>query len=274
MAAPGLAGERIKALLADRGGTLWVAARQGVGPLVAGQWTPSAFQNTPGHEARTLMQDRAGRIWLGTYDGSLRVLDQGQFVPFARAPTQQLGSVSCLLEDREGTLWVGTGRGLYRLGREGLEAVTPPESQATLPVVALFEDEEGSIWVGTDGGGLLQLRSARMLVYTTRQGLPKNNVLSLHQDSAGAMWIGTYGGGIARFAEREVAGTWSMKDGLGSDEINALYSDRTGTLWVGHMRGLDRIEQGGPVRRSRRSWRRSPSCPCWSTALAGSGSGR
>jgi ligand-binding sensor domain-containing protein/signal transduction histidine kinase len=241
----GLASNVITALSSSADGSLWVATEGGISRLKEGRWTSfSAEQGLPSGKPQSILQDRAGRIWVGTDDGTLVRFEQGRFTQYRRAEGLMGERISSLLEDREGNLWVGTSAGLHRLAGERLEAMTPSSG----PVPTLFEDMEGNLWVGTDGGGVLQLRSARLWVVTARQGLPKDNVLTLHEDAQGALWVGTYGGGVARLEGNTVTGTWSTRNGLPSDDVTALHSTREGILWAGLMkRGLARIE-GGRVR--------------------------
>jgi ligand-binding sensor domain-containing protein/signal transduction histidine kinase len=236
----------VTALLASPDGALWVATEAGIHQRGQdGRWTlyGTAQEPLPGR-ALSLLRDRGGQLWVGTDNGRLVLLSQGHFTQFGPAQGLVAERIHTLREDQDGNLWIGTSGGLYRRNGERFEAM----GHEAEPVVSLFEDAEGSLWVGTDGGGLLQLRSARLRVYTTSQGLPKNNVLSLHEDAQGALWVGTYGGGLARMRGEAGVEHWSAKEGLPSEEVTAIHSDAQGSVWVGLMRrGLVRLE-GGRVR--------------------------
>jgi ligand-binding sensor domain-containing protein/signal transduction histidine kinase len=241
----GLASDEVKGLLAASDGTLWVATREGVSRLKEGRWLSYApAQGIPSQGAKTLLEDRQGRVWLGTYSGVLLRFEQDRFVQYGKAEGLTGERVTELLEDRDGILWVGTSSGLHRFAGERLELMTPGVGS----VLSLFEDREGSLWVGTDDQGLLQLRSARVEVYSTWHGLPLDNVLSLHEDREGALWVGTSGGGLARLFGHKVTAAWSQAQGLAGDHVTSVYATRDGIIWVGLLKGgLNRIE-GGQLR--------------------------
>lgn len=243
-AGQGPLGELVTALWADADGGLWVATDGGISHRdKQGRWTPYGSGQPPlTGRARSLLRTRSGQLWAGMDSGSLVLLERGGFTHHGPAQGLKAERIISLLEDRDGNLWVGTSNGLYRRAGERFELLGP----AAEVVQSLFEDTEGSLWVGTDGAGLLQLRSARLRVYTTRQGLPKDNVLTLQEDAQGAIWAGTYGGGVARLAgEAAEVRSWSAQEGLPSEEVTALHAAADGSMWVGLLkRGVARIHGG------------------------------
>lgn len=68
-----------------------------------------------------LLEDRSGRLWLGTAGGGLNRFDRAteRFTRFKHEPDNpnslSADVVSALYEDRSGMLWVGTWNGLNRL---------------------------------------------------------------------------------------------------------------------------------------------------------------
>ena len=143
-----------------------------------------------GAAAVAAVEDRAGGVWVSTFNGLRRVappspvfqhlalpapgratrltLDrQGRILAsvFERPPAFPPGLALCALdayEDADGALWVATfasdgGRGLHRLGRDGSHArYTPdPSDPGTLPhslLRVLHEDPAGRLWIGTEAG--------------------------------------------------------------------------------------------------------------------------
>jgi ligand-binding sensor domain-containing protein len=65
----------------------------------------------------------------------------------------------------------------------------------------LVIDPDGSLWVATLGGGIAHYQAGKFHSYTSRDGLPSDDIGSLYRDSQGTMWIGTRGGGIARLVQ-------------------------------------------------------------------------
>jgi ligand-binding sensor domain-containing protein len=76
-----------------------------------------------------------------------------------------------------------------RAGRR-VEALSSDVRLPNNRVAALLEDHEGSIWVGTNGG-LLRLRDAPYVTYTTEHGLADTYMRSVLQARDGTLWAGT-----------------------------------------------------------------------------------
>ncbi len=68
--------------------------------------------------------------------------------------------------------------------------------------------------------------------YTTKDGLPSNEIHVLYQDSRGYLWIGTAEG--LSVYDGNTFTNYSAQDGLGFNYVTAVIEDRTspGTMWI------------------------------------------
>ena len=114
--------------------------------------------------SRALMNDRRGRLWVGTRDGELIAFD-ADYNPLYRLPVQGRGTgmIYTLKEDSSGCIWVGTkGEGLYRLKPAGggyavthyVHSDADPYSLNDNQIYCVEEDAAGRIWIATYGGGI------------------------------------------------------------------------------------------------------------------------
>jgi signal transduction histidine kinase/ligand-binding sensor domain-containing protein/DNA-binding response OmpR family regulator len=163
----------VRNLLVTRDGMLWIASRGGLhrmdtrsgqlsGQLVSYQHDPASGASLADNVVRPMLEDRQGRLWVGTFDG-LDLLDRatGKFRHFRHDPGDP-GSLShdevhYLLEDHSGTLWVGTAVGLNKMviGSDGtprFQRFTRRDGMEDDVVAALQEDLDGYIWVSTSSG--------------------------------------------------------------------------------------------------------------------------
>lgn len=104
---------------------------------------------------------------------------------------------------------VGTdGNGLFRLHLTGkeykLSRFAGLKEMESISVQSLMKDSENNLWVSTKGNGTIQLifsgnfgsiKSAK--VYSSKSGLPADDVRTVFQDIEGNYWIGTLGYGIS-----------------------------------------------------------------------------
>jgi len=102
--------------------------------------------------------------------------------------------ICSLLQTSQGYLWIGTDKGLIRFDGVGftdfLAAKTPGISQGGSSFAALWEDSRGGVWAGTHGG-VTHYDGRRFSTFTTRDGLPANNILRVDGDQTGVVWIYT-----------------------------------------------------------------------------------
>jgi signal transduction histidine kinase/ligand-binding sensor domain-containing protein len=153
-------------------------------------------------------------------------------------------SVQSIVQTRDGYLWLGTQEGLARF--DGVrftvfDRVNTPEIRHN-SIQALLEARDGSLWIATYVGGLTRFKEGRFSVYTTREGLPDDQVLCLHEDRQGRLWIGTRGG-LASFDGRSFT-TYGTRQGLLDPRVWTVAEDAGGALWIGTDGGLNRLADG------------------------------
>ena len=280
--APGLKQGRVRAVMEDRSGDLWVGSFGGGVQRVAAsarrdgiEWP---FETLPfpadaPEAARlvwSLLQDRAGRIWVATDNGVYWANpDAPSWHPEPPLPPKErAGGVRVLLEDDRGRIWVGSSSGLWRFDAFGqarqpvplapVGGAEPWFAQQDRSVYALHQDSEGRIWVGTSGGlHILGADGTPLARYRVADGLPGAIVWDIHRHSDGTVYIGS-NGGLMRVVDAEQVSALrfeaiGLKAGLPRSMIYAIASDRQGQLWLTSNRGLIRLD---PVSLHHRVWRR------------------
>ena len=118
----------------------------------------------PARYVTSLLQDRAGVVWVGTHDGLYRLtVAQGQPVGLAAVDVglpyrDNHIYVTCLMEDRRGALWIGTMQGLHRRSADGrVERIAHSLRPDAWTIHALLDDRDGRVWVGTRYAGVFLL---------------------------------------------------------------------------------------------------------------------
>jgi signal transduction histidine kinase/CheY-like chemotaxis protein/ligand-binding sensor domain-containing protein/AraC-like DNA-binding protein len=72
------------------------------------------------------------------------------------------------------------------------------DKNASAFIVAMLFNDDGTVWLGTEGGGicLYNMETREIHVFTTRAGLPSNDVYSIERDGRDRLWVST-GSGLA-----------------------------------------------------------------------------
>lgn len=142
------------------------------------------------------------------------------------------GPVTALAQTSDGFLWVGSSDGLYRFDGVVFERYEP-HSGGPFPVgavTALLALPNGDLWIAFAPGALDLLRNGKVTSYSTRDGLPSQDIWSLAQDRDGTIWAGTNDGLVRLEGDRwkEAGIDWNFQ----GRAVRALFVDRQGTLWA------------------------------------------
>ena len=217
---------------------LGVVVTAGPGIRQATWHSMNAMDGLLGSFVQTLVQDREGNIWLGTYGGLSRY-DGWQFTHFSAGDGLANENIQSLLEDRLGNLWIGTENGLSRYDGREFVHFTTTDGLSDNSVVDLLEDRSGDLWIGTENG-LNRYDGREFVHFTAADGLVNGSLKALLEDRSGNLWIGTENG-LSRYDGREFS-QFGAEDGLGGIWILALAEDRSGRLWIGTENGLSRYD--------------------------------
>ncbi len=260
----------VNAICQDRRGTLWFAtATAGLSRLddptpFDGRFRFTTYRHDSsrpgslsGDRLLSLIEDRAGRLWIGTVDDGAAVLDPntGLFA-FYRPDKDDPASLSdnsieCIYEDTRSAIWMGTlSGGLNRLDPSTGDIrryVHDPSNLGSLSdnhVTSVLEGHDGRLWVSTANGlNCLDPETGSATRYFVENGLPNNYIYGLLLDDEGLLWMGT-NRGLSRFDPRN--GTFrnfTTDDGLQGNEFNAgaYHGSPEGELFFGGHNGFNRF---------------------------------
>lgn len=154
--AQGLPLDGVNDVLQTRDGYLWVATFDGLARFDGNAFTlfpvgqtrtssdagPAPTDGPPSQRTTVLMEDRRGRLWIGTEDSGLGLLDHGDFLHLPTCGRQC--QINALIEGNDG-IWVASDQGLWRVDPEALRSEPVLHSPRSLTGLAL--DASGAIWV-------------------------------------------------------------------------------------------------------------------------------
>lgn len=189
----GLPNDRVKCVVRDSHGYLWLCTQEGLARYDGGQFT--SYRTTDGlphASVNDVLETRAGDYWialngvgLARFHPERRGSSRFEVVPLP-APSRQ---VSDLAQDDQGTVWAATGRGLFQVDAAGRAvAVSLAPLPENLVVWSAAPDADG-LWLGTDKGVARRLRDGR-IVPVAVPGLTAP-VFSVAVDALGRVWAGT-----------------------------------------------------------------------------------
>lgn len=232
----------IQSIYEDRIGGLWLGTfGEGVFRLdKAGFKTITAGVIMPFADA--VYQSRDGSIWFSTNGSGLVRIRNGKSTVFTSKQGLSSNIVSGLAQDKSGTFWALTGSGdLDRLVNGRFQRYPLP--QKFHAAFSLYSDLAGRLWIGTESQGLWRLQNGKLAVYTTKNGLPSDEVDAVVEDAAGNVWAGT-GKGLARSRSAD-SPSFQIVPGFKGVSVNCLFAGPEGAIWVGTLEaGLKRWKDG------------------------------
>ena len=127
----GLSDDKINALCAGSGGSIWIGTEAGLTQGRKGRFTPVAAGSPLAHAVvLSLYQDPAGTLWIGTRGAGLVRLRGEKFERFGRAQGFLSDSIYSILEDDHHNLWLNSSRGIFRVSKRALEGESSGGSPA------------------------------------------------------------------------------------------------------------------------------------------------
>ena len=256
----------IQALAEDLDGNLWIGTRlQGlvrfhpktgeVRHFVSRSSDPHSLSD---NEVRSILVDRQGRVWVGTYGGlDLYRPDSDSFERIRHDPRdpKSLGSnrIESLWLGPGGDLWIGTDGAGLDVWQPGSDVFMhhrfdeqDPSSLAGDVVRTIHGDSRGNVWLGLYGGGLQRENPTVAPIRHVRRrpgqddSLSHSTVLSFAESADGDLWVGTEDGlNQFRREQRILELKHDPLDGrsLGAKAVLSLEFDRRGRLWAGTFFG-------------------------------------
>lgn len=264
----------VYAMLEDEGGNVWLGTK-GNGlykakPVDAGatkyrliHYAPD--KNIPGRlparDVYALVKDRQGRIWIGTFDNGLVLMntagDSATFVHASKVlrqyPKTGFRRMRHLCLDGDGNLWAATTDGLLIVGADGRlltayrKVPGDKHSLGNNDVQFIYRDSKARMWLATSGGGFCRavgerrVQALRFRNYTTGDGMPNDYALSCAEDKAGNLWIATENGLTKFNPETETFRNYDSYDGLPKasfSEAAVSKSPADGSFVFGTTRGF------------------------------------
>ena len=232
----------VRAIISGGKSNLWAAAGDSLFTLPEGQ-VPVRVATLPSKSApKVLLADRAGGIWMGTFEHGLFYWNGRQV---ESVPTSQ-HTINCLFEDHEGNIWAGTeGGGFNQIRRRAAELVGREAGLPFESAQSVTEDAGGGLWMVGQNGQLIRGKANQWESMSAGTNWSGRTATCVVADALRGVWVGTSDQGLKYYRD----GTWRewrQPDGLASDTIRSLMVSTNGDVWVASYRPnrLHRLRDG------------------------------
>ena len=228
----GLRQDAAVSVMAARDGTVWVSNNNSLDSIRNG--TISSV-GAPGSQVTSLLEDRAGNMWVGVDDG-LFIYKDGRFRRIPEPNHRPLGLVVGIAEDVDGNIWAECRGAEGRLVRIRDFKVLEEFSGTQVPAAhAIAADPKGGIWLSTLAGDLALFRQGIVRTFPLRL---KHNTwayqIAVEPDDS---VIGAFTEGLFELRAGKVQ-RLSKENGLPCDVVSGFLWDDNKHLWLSTLCGF------------------------------------
>lgn len=246
--------ENLVSIELDGNGNLWIADEHFFGRFDPDKKRLIRITRGLDDEPSLLYTDETNRIWLGTNNGSVYLVNvnKQKVSKIINGP----GSFVRTIYANNNNIWVGFeshGARLYNLNGElklhysytGI----PGFDIKTASIRKIWRDTRGQLWIGSYHG--LFLSNGKELfhfIHDEYEGLPHNSIYTIFEDEQGGIWIGTWSGGVAYLHRadnkfnnfRHSKEPYSISDNM----VSSFLQTQNNEFYVGtEQDGLNRFDQ-------------------------------
>lgn len=230
-------------------GDVWVGGDAGLWRKASNK---DSFEKLSGEQdlksISCLMEDEAGYIWIGTWDGLYRY--DTQRMTLNRFRDENLHLISALYQDHNNDIWVGTwGKGLVRLHNpydnepadyDIFQSNSSVESIQDNVIYYIREGYNSQLWVGTRSGLSIMYNRNSFINYSPASKdnyLPYNEVSSILKTRNGNIWLSMYPSAICKVEDYhpkfESFDCSQLKNKYLTTSVRSIFSAGDNEYWMG-----------------------------------------
>jgi ligand-binding sensor domain-containing protein len=220
----------------------WIGTDFGLSKLVGSTFTNYYTSNSqiPANSIRSLAQDTAGTLWVGTFSNGLGSFDGSTWTLYNTLNSPMPDDfVRSLAIDTSNQKWIGTTGGLAKVDSLNNWTIYTMWNSiiGSNNIAAIFVDTAtNDKWVGTVNGGLLLVEKDTNLTSFTVQnsGISDNTILGIDRDNLGNTLMASPANGLIVKLSGFGWFTYNLvSSNIPTAGLTSLKADATGEPWIG-----------------------------------------
>ncbi len=221
-----------RCFLQDKAGMFWIGTDKGLarydGVNLEIYGTEQGIQDP---NIWSICEDARQRLWIGTGNGEVFVLDRPSGIILKLADTFPRGSNFGIMRDRDGQMWIARSGQGYIIVNESAGTVKKFSKREGLagnnPAIKILQDKDHRIWLNSSSGVTVIDNQAHKL----KRLFTEDAIFSLMEDRDGNIWVGGNKGAYILNMEKSTQLHLSSKQGI-EGAVFGLLQDKTGIFWL------------------------------------------
>lgn len=193
-----------------------------------------------------LLVDSRDRLWIGTNDNGLAMLERGEFTIWKEADGLGSSKICCLEEDGDGSIYVGTTAGIYVVSPELTLSHLDDPRIAGVYMEHLTRGSDGLLYCITNEDDCFTLKGGEVVDYSGHKMTNIDGITSIlpDPDAPGMIHIGT---GESRIYYGDPK---TDPESMKSVDISPLFSVISmkqigGKIWICARNGIGMLDEDG-----------------------------
>lgn len=201
---------------------------------------------------RSLFEDSIGRLWIGTNDAGVVVMQDDVFTEIKNPEDNSFLCIRDFTEDDNGNIYVASNSGLAEISGGEIFPYDIPELSGNT-VYSIAEDGRGRIWGSTNNGDCVVVSGGELVdIFTPERVFENTDIYSVEADKNGNIILGSGGNQLVRLS----FSSDSLTDGYTAEHFNTgevnthnkISAYGEGYIFISGINGLGIISPDGSLR--------------------------
>ena len=241
----GLPTSEANAIAETREGFIWIGSYAGL--IRHDGNTFERIDSTTGiANVRCLYVDERDRLWIGTNDSGIFMMEKGQLQRWDKGDVLKSSSIRAISEDATGVIYAGSTDGIVAIDTAMNITSLSDRQIAGKTIRDLRRGADGPVYGLTGNGDLFALRNGELVFFLAGEDNPVQGIVSVLPDPEHSdfLYLGTdnsrlyYGSMEDRFASAEEISIAPLSDAESMEFIN-------GQIWICSANGIGSLDAEG-----------------------------
>ncbi len=194
---------------------------------------------------RVIFEDSKKRIWVGTNDNGIVVLDNGKRIHITYKEGLQSSSIRSFAEDSEGIVYIGSASGMA-YAKPDMSIHTIEDDRLNDRIVRLKADVTGNVYGLTRNGAVFSLKSGEVDKFYTGEDLNIGTITAMvtDPDRPNVLYLGTDNGKVYKGKLGKKAKDLKKMTASGLDSVYWMHYS-AGRIWASSLDSLGYFELSG-----------------------------